>query len=176
MLAPSQPPCLTEPRAVRVIARDDTARVWRCGAFTSDDRRAIGRERPARSRVDHASLARFVRDGAWRTACSDALVSGVRRTPRRHRSRREPPVRRMILVGLGMSLAACSSSYHPEYHPVSVNEVTQNFAYPVTVNGGPAPASRGPVYVTPGAPAVVAGPPLAPPPPAPPPPGFFAPE
>jgi hypothetical protein len=49
---------------------------------------------------------------------------------------------------------ACSSEYHPEYHPVTVSNIHQDLAYPVTVNNGtvnngaaPQPA---PVYVVPG--------------------------
>jgi hypothetical protein len=81
-------------------------------------------------------------------------------------------LRFVVLVG-ALALAACTSSYHPEYHPVSVNNVSQSLAYPVTVHGG-APSHGGPVYVVPGG--AAAGPPLAPPPPPAPPPGFFAPE
>ena len=83
-------------------------------------------------------------------------------------------LRLVALAGL-LALAACTSTYHPEYHPVSINNVEQNLAYPVTVNGGGATAQRsGPVYVVPGT--VAGGPPLTPPPPPAPPPGFFAPE
>ena len=46
-------------------------------------------------------------------------------------------------------VVACSTEYHPEYHPVTVSEFTQTLAYPVAVNNGPSPA---PVYVVPGAP------------------------
>jgi hypothetical protein len=72
-------------------------------------------------------------------------------------------------------LAACSSEYHPEYHPVVVSNFSQNLSYPVSVNNGGAATERAPVYVVPGTPAqavaVGPGPIIAAP--APPPPGFF---
>ena len=87
-------------------------------------------------------------------------------------------LRRSPLVGVGviavaLALAACTSSYHPEYHPVSVNNVSQDISYPVVVNGGASQGAR-PVYVVPGSPG--GGPQMAPPPMPPPPPGFFNPE
>jgi hypothetical protein len=30
---------------------------------------------------------------------------------------------RIVLWGLALALGACTSTYHPEYHPVSVTEV-----------------------------------------------------
>ena len=31
---------------------------------------------------------------------------------------------RIVLFGLALALGACTSTYHPEYHPVSVTHVT----------------------------------------------------
>jgi hypothetical protein len=70
-------------------------------------------------------------------------------------------VRRFIPVSLVLSLAACSSSYHPEYHPVSVSNISQNLAYPAAGN---AAGERVPVYVVPAAPAPMVVVPEAPPP------------
>jgi hypothetical protein len=55
-----------------------------------------------------------------------------------------------------LAVAACSSSYHPEYHPVSVSNVSQNIAYPAA-NGGVdrvfvVPATPAPVVVAPDVP------------------------
>ena len=36
-------------------------------------------------------------------------------------------------------LAACTETYHPEYHPVTVSTVSQNISYPVNVQSGTAP-------------------------------------
>jgi hypothetical protein len=91
-------------------------------------------------------------------------------------------VRRLIPVfAASLMLAACSSQYHPEYHPVVVSNFSQNLSYPVSVNNGGAPTERSPVYVVPGVPGATApavqtvavgpGPIIAAP--APPPPGFF---
>jgi hypothetical protein len=72
------------------------------------------------------------------------------------------------LLAAALALTACSSSNHPEYHPVTVSNFSQNVSYPVAVNnGGTTPA---PVYVTP---AVVGPAPAVVPWPAPPPPDFF---
>lgn len=59
------------------------------------------------------------------------------------------------LASLTLALAACSSSYHPEYHPVTVSNFSQNIAYPVSVNGTTT-IERPTTYVVPGTP-----PPLA---------------
>ena len=69
-------------------------------------------------------------------------------------------------LGASLALAACGNNYHPEYHPVSVSEVSQNLSYPVVVQNGGNAYERSPVMVVPGAPPVLAMPPL-PPPPAP---------
>jgi hypothetical protein len=69
-----------------------------------------------------------------------------------------------------LALAACSSTYHPEYHPVTVS----NLAYPVMVNNGNA-SERAPTFIVPGA--TTAVPPAAvtlPAAPEQPPPGFFS--
>ena len=81
--------------------------------------------------------------------------------------------RRILVSAAAFLLAACSSSYHPEYHPVSVNNVSQQLSYPVTVHNGGAPQERSPVYVVPGPP-MGAIPTPAPPPQ--PPADFFRPE
>lgn len=76
--------------------------------------------------------------------------------------------RLQFLALVALAVTACSSSYHPEYHPVTVSNVSQNLSYPVAVNnGGAAPA---PVYVVP-APAATT--PANVPWPAAPPPDFF---
>jgi hypothetical protein len=73
-------------------------------------------------------------------------------------------VRPIIAVFTVVALAACSSSYHPEYHPVTVSNFSQNIAYPVSVHGGTASIERAPVYVAPPAPGPVVVVPEAPPP------------
>ena len=70
-------------------------------------------------------------------------------------------------------LAACSSEYHPEYHPVVVSNFSQNLSYPVSVNNGGTATERSPVYVVPASQAVAVGPGPVIAAPAPPPPGFF---
>jgi hypothetical protein len=83
-------------------------------------------------------------------------------------------VRRLIpAFAASLLLAACSSEYHPEYHPVVVSNFSQNLSYPVSVNNGGAPAERSPVYVVPAAQTVAVGPGPIIAAPAPPPPGFF---
>jgi len=45
---------------------------------------------------------------------------------------------RIILVALALALGACTSTYHPEYHPVSVTHVvTGNMAGAVVVQQQP---------------------------------------
>jgi len=87
---------------------------------------------------------------------------------------KEALVRPLVLVfAAAIALVACSDSYHPEYHPVTVTNFSQNVGYPVVVNNGGPVADRSPVYVAPlsnaNAPPAFA----APPPPTEPPPGFF---
>jgi hypothetical protein len=41
---------------------------------------------------------------------------------------------------------ACTSTYHPEYHPVTMSNVQQTVSYPVTVQTGTQPA---PVVIAP---------------------------
>ena len=68
-----------------------------------------------------------------------------------------------ITVALvAVSLAACTSTYHPEYHPVTTTTVTQTYGAPATVVNG-ASAQRPAVVVAPApsAPIVVQGPPAA---------------
>ncbi len=83
------------------------------------------------------------------------------------------PLPALALIAGSLLVAACTSEYHPEYHPVTVSNFSQNLAYPVSVTNGGAPTERSPVYIVPGQ--AVAGAPLpagmAPAPP--PPPGFF---
>jgi hypothetical protein len=77
------------------------------------------------------------------------------------------------LLPLAASLAlGCSSSYHPEYHPVTVSNFQQNLSYPVAVHNGASPSAAAPVYVMPAPQAAIAFPEVAEPPLSPP-PGFF---
>ncbi len=50
-------------------------------------------------------------------------------------------MRSLFVSGLALiALSACTETYHPEYHPVSVSTFSQNVAYPVNVqSGAPAP-------------------------------------
>jgi hypothetical protein len=54
------------------------------------------------------------------------------------------------LVVVPLALGACGNTYHPEYHPVTVTQLEQQIAYPVTVQTGTEPA---PVVVAPAPPA-----------------------
>jgi hypothetical protein len=80
-------------------------------------------------------------------------------------------VRSIVLFAVWLALGACSSTYHPEYHPVTVS----NVAYPVMVNNGGSASERAPTFI-------VASPSAArsaesiivPAPPNEPPPGFFS--
>jgi len=81
-----------------------------------------------------------------------------------------PSFRHLVPVTL-LGLVACSSSYHPEYHPVTVSNFSQNVSYPVSVGGAverPAAAVTPP---TPVQPSVVIVPAIAAP--EGPPPDFF---
>ncbi len=75
----------------------------------------------------------------------------------------------LVLLAAPLALLACSSNYHPEYHPVTVSNFSQNIAYPAP--SGPVGST---VYVVPAAaaPPVVVVPSLPPGPEAPP-PDFF---
>ena len=65
-------------------------------------------------------------------------------------------------------LVGCVDNYHPEYHPVSVSEISQNLSYPVSVHDGMTSAERGPVFVVPASPPVMVQPaPVVVPAPAP---------
>jgi hypothetical protein len=64
-----------------------------------------------------------------------------------------------LSLALSFALEGCGNEYHPEYHPVSVSEISQNLTYPVTVHQGITSAERGPVLVVPAAPVLVQPPP-----------------
>ena len=52
-------------------------------------------------------------------------------------------MRRLIpAFAASLFFVACSSEYHPEYHPVVVSNFSQNLSYPVSVNNGGAPADH----------------------------------
>lgn len=52
----------------------------------------------------------------------------------------------MVLVGV----TACTSTYHPEYHPVTVTSVHQDYAgAPVTVSPSTGAGAASPVVVVP---------------------------
>lgn len=80
-------------------------------------------------------------------------------------------MRSFVLVAVSLALGACSSTYHPEYHPVTVS----NVAYPVMVNNGGSASERAPTFIvaSPSATAT-AGSVIVPAPPNEPPPGFFS--
>jgi hypothetical protein len=59
--------------------------------------------------------------------------------------RPSPPVSFALLAFAPLALLACSSNYHPEYHPVTVSNFSQNISAPA--------AGTGVVYVAPVAPA-----------------------
>ncbi len=56
---------------------------------------------------------------------------------------------RSALFALAAALAACTSTYHPEYHPVTVTSVNQTYSAPVAVTPAPAGATASPVTVIP---------------------------
>jgi hypothetical protein len=82
------------------------------------------------------------------------------------------PVLLAAIPFVSLAVTACVDNYHPEYHPVSVSEISQNLSYPVSVQNGLSAAERGPVYVMPAPlpvlvqppPIVVQPPPVQPPP------------
>ncbi len=77
---------------------------------------------------------------------------------------------RTVVVLAALALTACGNTYHPEYHPVSVNEVSQNLDYPVVVHNAGSAEGRSPVYIPQPAPPPIFVPPPPPqqPPPLPP--------
>ena len=54
-------------------------------------------------------------------------------------------MRYSMLLGLAaIVLSACTDTYHPEYHPVTVTNSSQNISYPVNVHpAGPAGPTPG---------------------------------
>jgi len=45
-----------------------------------------------------------------------------------------------IFIGFVLiALTACTETYHPEYHPVTVSTSSQNISYPVNVRSANAP-------------------------------------
>jgi len=77
-------------------------------------------------------------------------------------------MRPLILAALAatsLGVAACSSNYHPEYHPVTVTSYEQHVSSQTSGSAGP-PGASGTVLAAPGA--TLAAPP-PPTPPAPPP-------
>lgn len=82
------------------------------------------------------------------------------------------PVWSLPSFAASLILAGCSSSYHPEYHPVTVSNFSQNLSYPVAVNNLGGTTERAPVYVAPWPQPPVVVPALVPPREAPP-PDFF---
>jgi hypothetical protein len=79
-------------------------------------------------------------------------------------------MRRIVSLSLvSLALVACTSTYHPEYHPVTVS----NLSYPVMVNNGGSPTERSPTYVVPGVPMAALPGAIVPTPSEQPPPGFF---
>ena len=69
---------------------------------------------------------------------------------------------RSLLLALipcaSFAIEGCVDNYHPEYHPVSVSEISQNLSYPVAVHNGFTAAERGPVVVVPASPPVLVQP------------------
>ncbi len=70
-------------------------------------------------------------------------------------------MQRIIIAALLIGAPACESTYHPEYHPVTVTTVHQAWSSPgTTVVAQPAAVSVAPVGVVP-QPIVITEPPLA---------------
>jgi hypothetical protein len=42
----------------------------------------------------------------------------------------------IVLLAASSVLAACSSTYHPEYHPVTVSHYSQSVSYPMVLPAG----------------------------------------
>ena len=74
-----------------------------------------------------------------------------------------PALSTLAAASFVLALAACTETYHPEYHPVTVSEVSQNLNYPVVVHNSGSPSERSPVYVGQGPAPVLATPPPPPP-------------
>ena len=68
---------------------------------------------------------------------------------------------RLALAIVASSVAACTSTYHPEYHPVTATTITQTYSGGAVLSSGP--AAQRPVFVAPTAspPVVIQAPPLA---------------
>ncbi len=75
-------------------------------------------------------------------------------------------MRTAIVLFMALPLFACGNEYHPEYHPVTVTNVSQSYSAPVHV-GGAQPVTVVPAPQT-ATPPIVVGP-VTPEPP----PGFF---
>ena len=58
----------------------------------------------------------------------------------------------MVLGLAAIALSACTDTYHPEYHPVTVTNSSQNISYPVSVRTSNAPSGTPPVTILQGAP------------------------
>ncbi len=83
------------------------------------------------------------------------------------------PVVSFSVFAAAIVLVACTDTYHPEYHPVTVTNFSQNVGYPVVVNNGTNAGERSPVTIVPGVSTTAPQAFATPPPPAEPPPGFF---
>ena len=46
----------------------------------------------------------------------------------------------IVLLAASGALAACSSNYHPEYHPVTVSHYSQSVSYPTVLPAGSPPS------------------------------------
>ena len=58
-------------------------------------------------------------------------------------------MRHIILLATLVSASACESTYHPEYHPVTVTDVHQSWNGGVTTVGGYTPAYATPTQPVP---------------------------
>lgn len=59
---------------------------------------------------------------------------------------------RTIFAFAIVGLTACSSVYHPEFHPVNLSNYSQNLSYPVMVEHGGDPAARSALIIAPAPP------------------------